>query len=355
MAHFDRILATTHQLAEKNFTDATVENRPFLGMIQSRGKIKYGQSGINPQWNVKYRNLALTGYSDAEQLEWERSNTFKSAQLSWRGYRMTDIVTEFEQLVNSGEQRLIDVYGEKSDEMLRDFKQRFPKELLQTDGNASGSGKLFHGLPSIFGDDGAATNADELVNASDTYGGLSTVAGTYGGSSSADAEYDFWSPTLVNSGYNSSSWTASADERVRTALQELTKANNAEDVPDLVFCTKTAYRQFIQLLDGKEQIFRESPSDSIAVRAGFSRVVEWDGCDVTWGHDLPTSAIGNATRFDCYVLNFDYIELWFLHSQMVKAGSQFDPDQLAWKFWISLYGNMFLRSPRHQGIIQDYA
>ena len=355
MAHFDRILATTHTLAEKNFTDATTEHRPFLGMIQAKGNMKFGMSGVSPQWNVKFKNLPLTGYSDAEQLEWERSSQYRNSVLEWRGYRMTDVITEFEQLVNSGEQRLIDVYGEKSDEMLRDFKNRFPTELLQVDGSASGNGKKFHGLPSIFGDDGTATNADELINPSDTYGGLSTVLGTYGGSSAADSEYDFWSPTLVNSGYSSSSWAASADARVRTAIQELTQANNDEDVPDIVLCTKTAYRQFINLIDGKEQIFRQSPSDSIAARVGFKRLIEFDGCDVAWSNDVPSSAIGNATTFDAYVLNFDYLELWFLHDQMVKAGSQFDPDQLAWKFWISLYGNMFIRSPRHQGIIQDYA
>lgn len=352
---FERILRTTHDLAEKNFTDATLKHRPFLAMMQAKSKIKYDCTGHSPNWGIKFKNLPLNPYADAGQLDWIRSQQYKRAELEVRGYYISDIITEREKLMNRGPEQLINVYGEKSEDMKRDFMIRFPLELLRVDGSATGNENRFHGLPSIFGDDGGAVDGDEIVDNTDTYAGLSTTKGAFGGAS-GDSEFDFWSPVLINSGFNGGSWEANADERLRTGIQETTYANNATDSPDLVLCTKDKYRSLINLLDAKEQLYTDrGANESMAAKFGFQRVVEFDGTDVSWSFDAPDAAIGNATDFDAYILNFDYLELWLWHKNLCLAGSQWDPDQLSFKFWISIHGNMVVRSPRHQGIVQDYA
>src|SRR3972149_5001649 len=111
-------------------------------MTQQHGGVKTNLDGRTPSWGVKFKNLALNPYAEAAQLAWARSSQYKRPELTWRGYTMTDILP------------LIKVFDDKAEDMKRDFKNRFPKELLQTDGNATGNEEKFHGLPSIFGDDG---------------------------------------------------------------------------------------------------------------------------------------------------------------------------------------------------------
>ena len=75
--------------------------------------------------------------------------------------------------------------------------------------------------------------------------------------------------------------------------------------------------------------------------------------DVTWDVDVPATSGGFTVN--AYILNFNFIELWLLHENLVKTGSQFDPDQLSFKFWLAILGNLVIKSPRHQGVVKAYA
>jgi hypothetical protein len=100
--------------------------------------------------------------------------------------------------------------------LMADIEEAFGDELY-VDGNASGNEGRIHGFESWLGNSGAATNG-YVATPSDTYAGLSTTLGNYGGTWSTpprntnwpdgkgDPEYDFWSPLLVD--YTDTAWKA---------------------------------------------------------------------------------------------------------------------------------------------------
>jgi hypothetical protein len=250
-----------------------------------------------------------------------------------------------------------------------DIEDQFADEWY-IDGNASGNAKRIHGLESWFaatqtidisaGTARTANAADRVGYPSDTYAGLSTILGNYGGSwtgswptGTGDAHYDFWSPVIIN--YTSSdfsgtadTWAAQGDEAIRYMIIKCQKNKSRKGQLDLVMIDSTMYEGFLNLIESKERfISRPGRNEGSLAKLGFTDTVNWDGVDVTWEYGVPPS-VG-------YGANLDGMELRSLQPTLfVPEGPDFDIASQSWRFSIDFYGNM-QANPRNFGKLKNIA
>ena len=225
---FITIPMTTRAEYEKGFTDETMRTRLRLAMAKNRGRVKKNCSGTHVIRQLKYSTPATEETTDGQSWDYSNHNAFKRVEIPWGSYVVKDMISRFQRKINTGENKLIDLFSAKQDN-IRDSLQRTLNSELYADGRATGKTNCFWGLETFLGDDGATVAADLVARPSDTYGlnNLSTVLGNYGGTWSTgnvtpnatignswphgkgSDEYDFNSPLLLNA--TSTGWTGSAD------------------------------------------------------------------------------------------------------------------------------------------------
>ena len=350
MPDWSRIVNTTTKNYIKGEEVNVLRNRKLLALLKSKSRISFNWGGDGMDWKLRYRRAPLLGYMDAETLTFPRRDRWKTAQLEYRGYAMTDSMTKGEKLKNKSVQQIVDLYATIAKSLLDDITDAFHEELY-VDGNAAGNSRRIHGIESFLG---GATPASTgfIANASDTYAGLSTVLGNYGGSwtgnwpiGTGSAEYDFFSPLLVD--YTDTAWSPSTDTWATTAVEAMrfaiihTMKNKAkEGMLDLIMLDPELYRQWLELLDDKERIIvKGSTSNSNLVKLGFTDVQNFDGVDVTYEYGVP-SAVG-------YGFNTSQMEVRSMQGQLfAPEGPDYDIAAKSWRYSIDYYGNAVF-NPRY--------
>ena len=336
-----------------------LRNFKLLAMLQDRGRIMMNNSGDLMDWKVRYKQAPMQGFADMDTLTFSRKDRYKTAQLEWRGYAVTDMMTKMEREKNKNTEAIIKRYSTIGSLLLEDLEEQFGNEFYK-DGNAANS-KGIHGIESFFGT-GSPVAAGFVAAPSDTYGGLTTGLGDYGGSWSTasgnvnwpsgtgDAHFDFWSPLIVD--YTDAAWAASTDTWVNTALEALRygiikgkKNKSKKGMLDMILLEGELYRGFLELLQTEEQIHvvRGQSMGSTKGRLydlGFTDVTNFDGVDITWEYGIP-SAVG-------YGWCLDQMSLESLQGQLfVPGGPDWDPPTQAWRFTIDFMGNLRFASIRN--------
>jgi len=201
-----------------------------------------------------------------------------------------------------------------------------------------------------------ANAADFVGYPNDTYAGLSTVLGNYGGenesnvvwpSGVADPEYDFWSPLLVNytcTGFSGATDTfvAQGDEAMRYAIIHSQRNATMDGQITNIVLARGLYMDLLNLLDGKEQI-QVVPGDPAAgsLRTlGFKNVVSFDGVDVSWEGAVPTN-VG-------YGYNINNIQLLSMDDSLFRSeGPEYQIESQAFVAVVSTLSNLKFASPRN--------
>lgn len=348
---FNRVLQTTIAEYMLGAEDNTIRNRKTLALLKAKGRLTFNHSGTEANWGIRYRRRDITGYADGDTIQFARSDNFKRANLPWRGYTMNDMVTKKEKLMNSGKPALIRYVSELVENMSEDFTDRFHKQLF-VDGNAAGNAKLIHGFDTFCST--FTNNPGNLVALpNNTYAGISTAVGTYGGSWTGtwpsglgDAEYDFFSPILVD--YTNTGWTAATKTWVNTCHEALRfgiikcKRNDSnKGMIDLVMLDGELFRQWESLLDSKERVFVQPASGSTRPtlrNLGFGDTQSFEGAEITWEFGVPADASGVPQG---YGYNIDEMELMSLQDRLfVPEGPYYDEASLSDRFAIHMFGNM---------------
>lgn len=347
---WSRVVNTTTSNFIKGEEINIVRNRKILALLRSKGRITFNWGGDNMVWRIRYKRAPLQGYLDSETLTFPRRDRWKTATLEWRGYAMTDSMTKGERLKNKSVQQIVNIYDTIAKALMEDIDDHFGDEFY-VDGNASGNSRRIHGIESFLG--GATPDSDGFIAVNnDTFAGLSTVLQTYGGTWSGDwpsgsgsAEYDFWTPLLVD--YTDGSWSATTDNWPNNAIESLrfgiikSQKNKAKRGKlDLIVLEGELYRQFLDQLDEKERInLRSTTTSSQLIKMGFSDVQNFDGVDVTWEYGTPADT--------GYGLNCDQMELRSMQGQLFQPeGPDYDIASKSWRFSIDFYGNM-VWNPRY--------
>lgn len=359
MASWQRIVHSTIRKYLRTEEVNILRNRKLTALLKERGRITYNVSGESLDWKVRYRRTPMVGYADGDTLTFARQNKRKTVNLDWRGYSATDSMTKLERLQNRNTEAIIKLYSNISKELVEDIEDQFGDELY-VDGNAAGNSKRIHGLESCLGDDGSTTASDSVAAPSDTYGGLNTSLGNYGGSWSGtwpdgtgDAHYDFWSPVLVNYtsdnfGPTNHTFAEAGDEAVRFMIIQCQKNKSRRGMLDLILLTRTLYTDLLNLLDSKERfVSRPGRQEGSLAKLGFTDMVNYDGVEVTWEYGVPDT-VG-------YGINVDMMELMCMQDQLfVPEGPDYDVASKSYRFGVDFFGNLKL-NPRSLGKLDDYA
>ena len=361
MAEWERALRTTIADYVRGEEINVMRNRKWLALLMDRGRITFNHEGLKLHWKTRYREAPINGYGDGQTLVFARQNRHKDAELDWRGYYAADSITKKERLMNRGKAAIVKVFSELPQILMQEMKNQFSTELYK-DGNASGNELLIHGIESFMGDDGSVSTTQPITDASDTYAGLSTVLGNYGGTwtgnwpeGTGDAAYDFWSPLLIDyesavaatsGGWSSSTktWPNTCTEAIAYAVLYGQKNRGMDDQLDLICLEARLFREYKEANRGKERI--QVNSASKLVKLGFNDVINQDGIDITTEYGVPAT-VG-------YGLNMDQMELMSLQPTLfVPTGPIYDEDTKSWKFDLDFLGNAQF-NPRSFVKFDDY-
>jgi hypothetical protein len=353
-----RILHTTREAWSKEMSDETIEHHPLLKLMQSKNRIVYGCSGTEMWWTVKYKKVDLVPYADMDALTFVRNETTKRAALAWRGYKISDAISELEELMNAGgnDTQIIALFAEKLDQLKEDASDQLGVEFYR-DGNATGNEKRFHGIESFMQLSGVSSDTEKFASTlSDSYAGLSTVPGAYGGTSSAQREYDFWSPIVVNAKYNTETFATAAVKQFRRAIDASKRGVDRESQIDLFLTSRADFGALKDQLDDKQR--QVIPSQGLA-KFGFPDMISVDGVEVTFDPDMPTTATnGDATTHTvrAYGFNTSKMKLKLLGKKKMlwnASGDTFREENMTKRFWAGLWGNLEFKGPRHFAKIAD--
>lgn len=357
MAEWARIVnTTTHDYIREEEVNI-MRNRKLLALMQARGRISFGHSGDLMDWKVRYKRAALAGYADGDILSFSRNQRWQTAQLEYRGYSITDSYTKKERLMNAGTEAIVKFWSQTTSLLMEDVEDQFCEELF-VDGNAAGNSKRMHGLESFFGNSGANASAP-IGTPSDTYAGLTTGLGDYGGSTSSgaawpmtgtfDAHYDYWSPLVVDytsavatgsGGWAASTktWPNTCKEAMRFGLQFSRKNKSKRGEVDLIMLDNQLFRQFGTALDSSENIYVQKGKSGLGDQAnlvslGFGQVINFEGCEVTSEYGMPAN-VG-------YGLSLANLEICSMQDTMfVPEGPDEDIGSKSYRFSIDWFGNM---------------
>jgi hypothetical protein len=353
-----RSIATTivNHLREEEV--ASLRKYKVFAALEGSGNIRTNMSGRGFDWEIQYRNHNPSGNNGETPRSFARQNLWKNAELEYRGAQVTDAIYKKEMLENRSAQALVNVAGKMASRLLTSMEQYLAKEWV-VDGYTAGNELRFHGIESFMGTNGTinvstgaqrtANAADPFGYASDTYAGLSTVLGAYGGSQKsgvwpngeADPEYDFYSPVIVNhtsTYFGGSTWAANCVKAVREAIHQTRRNDTKEDQVDMVLLDRRLFIDFLNTLDSKERVI---VSRTNGLRSyGFTDVFELDGVEISGENSVPANtgygmAIGN-------------MELLCMENQlMVSEGPFYDEQTQQFRYVVSTLGNLKFKTPRN--------
>jgi hypothetical protein len=348
----------TH-LKEEELT--TFRKFKVFAALEANGKVAMNQGGRGFDWQVRFKNQPVTSNNGESPRVFARHNLWQRANLPYRGYTVTDMVTKREMLENRGAQALIDIAGKMASRLQESMEQHLSREVY-IDGNVAGNENRWHGLETIFGYDGtvnvssgakrAANAADPFAFPSDEYAGLRTDLGYLAGSQLAtgswpyvqvDPEYDYYSPIICNYtstyfGGATATWKAQCLEAIREAINHAKRNDTRENQIDMILLDRKLYIDFLARLDSRE---RAIVSKSNGLRSyGFGDVVEIDGIEVSTEYGVPAGT--------GYGLSIGNMEMKCMEAQlMVPEGPYYNEELQAHRYAVSVLANLKMKSPRN--------
>lgn len=362
---FARSIATTivNYLREEEV--ASLRRYMVLAAIEQRGGVRMNMAGRGVDWEVSYRLHKPTGNNGETPRSFSRVNQWKNASLEYRGYQATDVLYRKELLENRGTSALINVAGKMSSRLLTSIEQYLSQEVW-IDGSAAGNELRYHGLESFMANNGTVSKVDGSQRSAsaddpfawpeDTYAGLSTKLGNYGGSQlegiwpygRAESEYDFYSPILVNytsNWFGSTTWAANCIKALREGLHTAKRNDTKEDAIDLIVMDRKLYTDFLNAYEDKQRfiVSKENGLKSL----GFT-TVEFDGVEVGTEYGVPANT--------AYGLAIGNIELLNMEGQMFNSeGPFYDEISNSYRYVVSTLGNLKFKSPRNFIKWKNYA
>jgi len=365
-----RLISTTIVQHLRESEEAVFRRFKVFALLENSGNILMNQSGRSFDWNVRYRLPPVSSNNGQEPRSFARVNQWKRAELGWKGFTTTDSIFRREMLENRGQQALVDVAGKMSERLQEGLQQHLSFQPF-ADGGEAGGEKNFDGLMTFMGYDGTIDESggvgpfakrtssnlgDRYGYPDDTYAGISTKLGYYGGGALGDGDAvwpnqpvtetaDFYSPIIIN--YNSQSyneeatpagnWKLNCVQAIRDGLHHAKRNDTKEAQIDLVCLSRELYIAFLNTYNDKERIMITKENGLKAM--GFNEVVSLDGCEIASDYAVP-----QGKGFGMSVGN---MELRCLENNLMVAEGPFYDEQLqSYRFSCSTLGNFKFTSPR---------
>ena len=365
---FSRTAATTLAKHIRDVEESMLRNYQLGALLESAGRVNFNNAGEGFDWPVQYRLHSVEGNTGETQRNFTRRNLWKTANLEYRGYQVTDSMYYREFRSNRGEEGVVKVFEKFVDRLETSITQGLGGEY-SVDGAASGNEQSWHGLETMFGatetthisttptvSRGSANAADAVGFPAATYAGLTTGLGDYGGENEstvvwpkgiAASEYDFWTPLIVNytcttdaelGPATGDTWVTQGDEAMRYAIINAQRNSSKNGQITNIMLARDLYMGLLNLIDDKERIAITSEHSLRAL--GFKNVLNFDGIEVSWEAAVPTG-VG-------YGLNYDNIELKSMDSSLLRSeGPEYDIHSQSFNAVVSTLSNLKFSSPRN--------
>lgn len=329
----------------KKLTEPIFRKRGFMALLRKKGRITFNNAGKKFDWRARFRRHSPEAYDDMGAVSFPRTNLWKTCELPYRAYSVGESFSKFEKLANGNtDEALIKIVSEAT-KALSDSMNEFFADQLVLDGNSTAYTSI-HGLESWFSVSGTTCNslASYCGNPNDTYAGLSTALGNYGGSWTGawpagvgSCEFNFFSPLVVDT--HNALWTASTKtwpndcrEALRYGTLYLQTLQNQN--LDAILLNPELYRQLLDSTEDKEQIQLTAASEAVAL--GF-RSVTYDGVPIISEYGVPADT--------GYGLVMDKLELRSMQSQLFMVDEDQEIDNKTSKMSLDFFGNLSIESP----------
>lgn len=357
------ILSTTIQSYVRGSTDNTTRRRRLLNMLRKNNRITYNHSGTFMQWAIEKKRKKLEGFGDGNSVVFAQTDRYVTATLGWRGYALSEGVSEETMLKNKGEQAIVSIFENTAKMLMKDAEQDLGTQFY-IDGNLAANALRFCGLETFCNaGSGAASLAAPVVRpAGVIYAGIDTglgaTAGTWaqnaGGNDiwpegEGDAEYDFFSPLIVDytSGVANSTaagtvgfsgtadWATRCVEALRYGIIHSRVGDAAEDMLTMGMLSTELFRKFLGNQDAKERyqaVKADGPSGLHG--SGFEGdAFNFDGVDFTYESAVPTNT--------GYGFNANQMELCSMYPGLMESfGPVQDIGSLMYQFLLAMFGNV---------------
>lgn len=332
----------------RKLSEPVFRKRVLLQLLRQKGRITYNHAGKKFDWRVRFRQMTPAAYDDMDVTSFPRTNPWKSCELPYRAYQLGESISKFEKLANgSTTEGLIKIVSEIIKLLTTSMTDFFCDEIYK-DGNST-SYTSIHGLESCFGTSGTS---GVLHAASDTYAGLSTVLGTYGGSwagtwpaGTGNLEYCFFTPLTVdadNAGWTGSTdtWAACCREQINYLLAYMQKLQ--AESPDLIIMDTEYYRLFKETLVAKEQLQITGAAPTIGLG---TKAINYEGIPCVTEYGVPANTM--------YALVTDKMEIRSMQGQLFQMDTAEEIDNKTSKLSLDFFGNMSIESPAFAGKINN--
>jgi len=358
---WERSFQTTMHEIRRDVEDVAMRNYQMLALLEAAGRVSLGHGGEGLTWPVRYKTHRAEGATGENARNFTPTNLWKTANLEYRGYEVTDSIKRREVEKNKGEAAIIKVMDGFTDRLKESLIQELgPKFYMK--GHLAQNSKFWHGLGTLeqysgdtinvcTGATRTANQADKIAVPSGTYADINMLLGIYGGAQldttvpwpqgQANTQYDFWSQLLVV--HDSTAWVGS------TTGQKLVEAmrygivhgqRNADQAGQLSNFTldRQLYIDFANYQSGKETIEVTAPFTLRSL--GFRNVINFDGVEVSWEAAVPSDR--------GYGWNLNMVELFGLTGNLYEIeGPEYDMRTQSFNAVVSTLSNLKFRSPRN--------
>lgn len=362
------VINATKPAYMKGASDMTIRRRLFLAMLKRKGRITYNNSGYEFRWQVEFSQPTMHQHGDGSMIDFTNHQAFQQAVLPWSGYQVSDSITMKQKAMNSGQEALINLFKTKQGRIMKKLQNGLAHEIYQA-GGTSGRENAIYGLETALTETTPGA-ADRIATPNTTYAGLSTVLANQGGTwtsdlstspnatlakdwpdGSGDAEYDYFSPKLVN--WSSTGWgtgsTTFEDNCWRVigqAITWLTIQGGDDGMPEICVLASNLFQSY---KNHEEAIRRINIPHKTANDLGFSgNVLNQDGCAISADYDCAANT--------GYMVNTSTVEIASLMPELFwMRGPDEDPRSGYAALWASgFYGQCSL-SPKYLGKLKNYA
>jgi hypothetical protein len=362
---WSEVVATTTPEYLKGASDLTIREHPVFATLEQKGKIFFNQSGTELRWTNKFGLPDVEAYTGGA-IGYEPSDKHRQLVIDWRGYRVSDMLSIKDQLMNRGAQAIIDRYSRVIPDMEQAMRDMFAMELY-VDGTTYTD--RFCGLETFMqADTDNCLVGDIIAPPSGTYGGWNCEPGTVAGAWSAslttkpnahlgtdwpdgtgDTEYGFNAPKLVNYGSTSwgttyTTWAKNAERALRRTTLWLGVDVGKSNKPSMYLMTQRMYYDYLQEVSTLRKI--DVPARRL-IELGFDGVMQ-DGVELTYEYGVPEDT--------CYGLNLDKLEMHCMTGKLFESrGPEWDMRTACHLFLLFTFGNWKFVSPKFFAKLYPYA
>lgn len=231
------------------------EDDPFLSRLLKNNKI-VTRGGSTIQFPLRYRKYARANATGPDaQINFERKTTRTGAELSWKYYNVDSMLTQEEQVMNEGTPQVVNLLGDKEEEMEQDMMDRLATDLYTTNPNGYGFSSL-----------------DTIVDSADTYAGVtvSDVAAWAGKEDSTTTELVLYGTGSLSYMYNQATFGRMA--------------------PDIIVTSRNLASKFEALVEPSKRYY-----DKETANAGFPNLTYHGSVPVTGNAFVPAGYMYGLT------------------------------------------------------------